>query len=141
MHHLQCQCRRCLSTLLFFLLFVVYFIWTSTVFSSIPKFLAAAQFEPPFSVIYFNTSVLNLVENDFHVGAIFQKIIFTKMYHKKQSKQIQIESFASQWLHCVSAYFRGRPIFVVSTKISRPIFDGRTIFEEIRYLQVIFKCC
>ena len=44
-------------------------------------------------------------------------MIFTKMYHKKQSNQVQIKSCA---LHGFAA--------------SRLIFEGRPIFEEIRYV-------
>ena len=54
--------------------------------SSIPKFLAAALFEQSFSVIYFNTSALNFVENDCLVGAIFTNNNFHKNVSQKAIK-------------------------------------------------------
>ena len=82
-------------------------------FSSIPKFLAAALFEQPFSVMYFNTSALNFVENDFLVGAIFTNNNFHKNVSQKAIKantnRTMCVAMASLRLGFVSrlAYFRG----------------------------------
>ena len=35
-----------------------------------------------------------------------------------------LKECAMQWLHCVSAYFRGRPIFLVFSNIFRLIFES-----------------
>ena len=50
-----------------------------------------------------------------------------------------LKECAMQWLHCVSAYFRGRPVFLVFSNIFRLIFEGRPVFEEIRYLNLSRK--
>ena len=82
-------------------------------FSSIPKFVAAALLEQPFSVIYFHTSALNFVENDFLVGAIFTDNNFHKNVSQKAIKanpnRIMCVAMASLRLGLFSrsAYFCG----------------------------------
>ena len=90
-------------------------------FSSIPKFLAVALFEQPFSLIYFNTSALNFVENDYLVGAIFTKNTF----HKNVSQKA-IKANANR-IMCVAMASLRLGLFS-----NRLIYEGRPIFEEIR---------
>ena len=82
------------------------------VVSLIPKFLAAAQFEQPSFVIYFNSSILNFVENDLIVGDIFRNTYFHKYVSQKPIKEntnrIMCVAMASLRLGLCSrsAYFR-----------------------------------
>ena len=55
------------------------------------------------------------------------KCLFSNNLPVDSSDLIQtsgLKECAMQWLHCVSAYFRGRPIFLVFSNIFRLIFES-----------------